>query len=548
MKKIRMIFFLFIFFLLIPLAMGQGAPPAASWWGTLEIDGNISTNGAIIEAFVSNEIKGNTTVGAYTSGYYLLDVACTQGQNITIKVYGVEANQSGRTCSQGTRTELNLTMNKSANGVSCTYANGCSGGYCVHNFCSSSSTYCGDGYCDSGESCSSDNSACSSGYACTNGCVATSSGGGGGGGAATIKTVALENVSITIPTIAAGKMANISIIDDVAFRQINISVSNSVSNVTIIITKLLGLPASVTQISGKVYKYIEINKENITDTDISKVFIKFAVNKTWLTQNNIATSNISLYRWANNRWNELTTTYLSEDASEVFYQAESPGLSYFLIGTRTISAPTGAAISCTENWSCAHWSACVNNQQTRTCTDARNCGTTVNKPAESQNCIVTSATIIPVLELITPLGLGLVAVIAILAIIIIIIFKKRKFVRKQKTQKISVVKQGISGGSFLASGIVVTIVPAIIYIFLGNFVSLLQYCTLPFSAVNLGNNVITNCIELRFYYTLSYFCLLFGLILIMWGLIKKVVEEKYKLKYEMKEARPLHLLEQRSPE
>jgi len=46
--------------------------------------------------------------------------------------------------------------------------------------------------------------------------------------------------------------------------------------------------------------------------------------------------------------------------------------------------------SCTENWQCtswSDWSKCTNNRQsrTRTCTDANNCGTTTNKPAESES-------------------------------------------------------------------------------------------------------------------------------------------------------------------
>ena len=48
-----------------------------------------------------------------------------------------------------------------------------------------------------------------------------------------------------------------------------------------------------------------------------------------------------------------------------------------------------AAPTCTENWQCSDWSACSNNQQTRTCTDLNNCGTTINKPATSQSCQVT---------------------------------------------------------------------------------------------------------------------------------------------------------------
>jgi len=44
---------------------------------------------------------------------------------------------------------------------------------------------------------------------------------------------------------------------------------------------------------------------------------------------------------------------------------------------------------CTESWSCTSYSACVGGTQTRTCTDANSCGTTVNKPAESRDCGVS---------------------------------------------------------------------------------------------------------------------------------------------------------------
>jgi PGF-pre-PGF domain-containing protein len=220
---------------------------------------------------------------------------------------------------------------------------------------------------------------------------------GSGGSVRTSGTTvsyAKGNANITIPSIAVGKMANITIAktEDVAFRQINISVSNAVNNIKIVINKLAAEPASVThKITGKIYNYISVDKTNITDAGINKVFIKFAVNKTWLSQNGVANSNISLYRWTNSKWNELTTNYISEDVNEVFYQAESLGFSYFLIGTKagevvTTDAPTGAAIACTESWACADWSVCTNGKQTRTCTDANNCGTTANKPVESQDC------------------------------------------------------------------------------------------------------------------------------------------------------------------
>ncbi len=46
------------------------------------------------------------------------------------------------------------------------------------------------------------------------------------------------------------------------------------------------------------------------------------------------------------------------------------------------------AQNCTENWECTDWSDCVNGTQTRTCTDTNNCGTIENKPAESQSCTI----------------------------------------------------------------------------------------------------------------------------------------------------------------
>ncbi|MEM7820491.1 MAG: DUF4398 domain-containing protein, partial [Candidatus Aenigmatarchaeota archaeon] len=45
-------------------------------------------------------------------------------------------------------------------GESCTSPSDCLGGYCVHGICRSSSTYCGDNYCDSGEDCASCSADC----------------------------------------------------------------------------------------------------------------------------------------------------------------------------------------------------------------------------------------------------------------------------------------------------------------------------------------------------------------------------------------------------
>lgn len=41
---------------------------------------------------------------------------------------------------------------------------------------------------------------------------------------------------------------------------------------------------------------------------------------------------------------------------------------------------------CVENWSCSEWSECAEGSQTRTCSDASNCGTDMNKPDETRDC------------------------------------------------------------------------------------------------------------------------------------------------------------------
>jgi PGF-pre-PGF domain-containing protein len=549
-KPIQLFYFLLFFSVLTQVVTATGGGNVGTWYGYVLVNNTIvaSDNTTIVSAYINSTstIAGNTTVGAARcelsncTGFYYIDAQANQGENITFKICGVNASQGQQTFSAGPHSLLNLSINKSANGANCTYACGCTGGYCVHNYCSAASTYCGDGYCDTGESCRADNSACSSGYTCTNGCVATGgTGGGGGGGGGTVTptttvTLAIGNANITILSIGAGNTSNITITktDDVAFRQINITVDNAVSNIKIIITKLAGLPVSIPQsIEGEVYHYIYIDLKNITDADIDKVYIKFAVSKSWLTSNNIDFSNIALYRWVNNLWVQLPTTYVSETTTEVFFSAESAGLSYFVIGTKQPITPIQPA--CTESWSCTDWSTCIDNQQTRTCTDANSCGTTADKPVESQSCKIKEEVIptlfIPTTENVFLIYYIVAAVIFIIIAIILFIFRKKisfkipKPAIKEEHKK----RQIFTGTSFIVAGVVVTLVPAILYIVFGDIGSILKYCNLPFSTVDIGSNTMINCVELRFYFVLSCFCLLFGSILIIWGLIKKAIELKF---------------------
>lgn len=75
--------------------------------------------------------------------------------------------------------------------------------------------------------------------------------------------------------------------------------------------------------------------------------IKFKVEKTWLANNNIASATIALQRYADNKWNKLSTSKVSEDATYIYFEAESPGLSVFAItGEKKAAAPTACPFDC----------------------------------------------------------------------------------------------------------------------------------------------------------------------------------------------------------
>ena len=85
-------------------------------------------------------------------------------------------------------------------------------------------------------------------------------------------------------------------------------------------------------------------------------------------------------------------------------------------------------VPCTEDWSCTDWSECVDSLRTRTCTDLKNCGTTVGKPAESEGCVVVSTppTITgQFLGLTTADWLTAISVGIILALILLFILKRK---------------------------------------------------------------------------------------------------------------------------
>jgi len=337
LKKFQLIYFLLGLSIFSALVFAQTLP--GDWKGYVTINLSTAQNGAVVSAILNNNttVVVTTTVGAVESGtgYYLIHVPGDSGNTVRFQVCGINVSIPDQSWSAGPHPNsstsspyINLSVNTSANGASCTYACGCSGGFCNSNVCASSAPSAGTG---------------------------TTGGTGGGGGVAgggatgttTTTTVAppVEEIKL-VGNISSGQTANVSFnkSDSLKIQEISIETTNNVNNVQITIketTQPSGANLVIGSDAGAVYKYLEITKSNIQDSDISKVKIKFKVEKSWLASNNIDKNTVSLSRLVGNTWTKLPTSILSEDSTYVYFEAESPGLSIFAItGNKLVSTQT----------------------------------------------------------------------------------------------------------------------------------------------------------------------------------------------------------------
>lgn len=237
----------------------------------LYINGNLNQNVTISYGTQSNATgvavySNSGTLYLYRDGVQKATGTGSINETTTLNpsTYAYKINITGNANYSSNSSGLTyyLTVGTLADGSSCSANNQCSGGYCVHGICRSTSTYCGDAYCDSGESCSSCSSDCGT-------CPRPLSGG----------------------------------------------------------------------------DYASINE--------------------------FCYSNASCYPGlycVDNKCKSITTAPIEE---ELPTEEE---------------VPEEEVLECIPNWQCADWSECIEETQTRICTDLNACGTLVNKPAESQSC------------------------------------------------------------------------------------------------------------------------------------------------------------------
>jgi len=150
-------------------------------------------------------------------------------------------------------------------------------------------------------------------------------GGGVGGGGATS--------SVIVSVINPGKVEAVTGFSTaVDVTAVDLEVKNTVNGVSIAVQKLTEKPTTLsTAPSGAaVYTYLRITVPTLTADNIKTANIEFAVPKSWLTANDIDKNTVALNRYGVT-WDKLTTSLTSEDASNVYYKAETPDFSIFAI-------------------------------------------------------------------------------------------------------------------------------------------------------------------------------------------------------------------------
>lgn len=151
-----------------------------------------------------------------------------------------------------------------------------------------------------------------------------------------------EETTAQMDDIAAGETGTWENTDETSsVDQISITATNALETPILTIKTTGILPEGVATVpSGYIYMYLVLETDK-PSSDIDSATIKFKITQAWIQTNNIDKSTVKLLRYTDGKWQELATTKISEDATYVYYSAETTGFSAFAItGSQIEEKPT----------------------------------------------------------------------------------------------------------------------------------------------------------------------------------------------------------------
>ncbi|MCZ7355897.1 MAG: PGF-pre-PGF domain-containing protein [Candidatus Methanoperedens sp.] len=134
---------------------------------------------------------------------------------------------------------------------------------------------------------------------------------------------------------------------DLGVYQVAVTSTNNESSISLRAELLKGTSKLVTvSPPGTLYKNINMW---VGTQRIKEVLVRFKVDNTWISSNNVASGDVILLKWDGSKWVQLETAEKTKDSGYTYYEAKTDTLSIFAIsGIKGVEAPTatpGAAIT-----------------------------------------------------------------------------------------------------------------------------------------------------------------------------------------------------------
>jgi len=128
---------------------------------------------------------------------------------------------------------------------------------------------------------------------------------------------------------------------ETSINEVKFKTSSYLKNVKLNISKLKNKPEEIKDIplcgnrTPKVYKFLDIkltsNETYVGETGIESMYFTFNIEKSWIMEYNIDRETVEMLRYHDGEWQHLNTSLITENETNLVYEAETPGLSTFAV-------------------------------------------------------------------------------------------------------------------------------------------------------------------------------------------------------------------------
>ncbi|HLD33731.1 MAG TPA: PGF-pre-PGF domain-containing protein, partial [Candidatus Nanoarchaeia archaeon] len=152
--------------------------------------------------------------------------------------------------------------------------------------------------------------------------------GGGSAGAGGGASVVSKTESWEAPRAGDSLFMNVGH-EDISITSVVMSVDKDADDLTLQVTSHGARPDTSVLFEGKTYQYLEFVK---TGAAVRQATLSFTVDDSWVSSNAGDPSLVKIFRYRDNFWHELETSYIGIVNGKHDYKSVTPGFSYFVVG------------------------------------------------------------------------------------------------------------------------------------------------------------------------------------------------------------------------